>query len=307
MITVTLDTIKFHLKEIHDFSWLQAIGNIFAVFDQNDSGNINFGVARGSEKFFIKVAGIATAESIRTKEEAIAALKSAMSVYETITHPHLIELIDHGSLDDLYISVFKWTSGDCLFDHWNFEKYNKNPQLIPPAKRFQQLPLKKRIAAAEILFSFLNTVSESGYVAVDFYAGSIMYDFQTDRITICDIDLFRKKPSINDMGENYWGTKRLKAPEEYCYGAAIDEITNVYTLGALLFDSFFGHYTEEEIRTRYEQNAFSPCSFEQWELNRACYDVACKAVSPKRLKRYSSIDSFYKDWKQALCKTTLNL
>lgn len=84
----------------------------------------------------------------------------------------------------------------------------------------------------------MNTVSESGYVAVDFYAGSIMYDFQTDRITICDIDLFRKKPSINDMGEDYWGTKRLKAPEEYCYGAAIDEITNVYTLGALLFDSF---------------------------------------------------------------------
>ena len=47
MITVTLDTIKFHLKEIHDFSWLQAIGNVFAVFDQNDSGNISFGVARG--------------------------------------------------------------------------------------------------------------------------------------------------------------------------------------------------------------------------------------------------------------------
>ena len=65
-----------------------------------------------------------------------------------------------------------------------------------------------------------------------------MYDFQTDRITICDIDLFRKKPAINDMGEHYWGTKRLKAPEEYCYGAAIDEVTNVYTLGALLFDSF---------------------------------------------------------------------
>ena len=52
MITVTLDTIKFHLKEIHDFSWLQAIGKCFAVFDQNDSGNISFGVARGSEKKF---------------------------------------------------------------------------------------------------------------------------------------------------------------------------------------------------------------------------------------------------------------
>ena len=51
MITVTLDTIKFHLKEIHDFSWLQAIGNVFAVFDQNDSGNISFG-AREVQKNF---------------------------------------------------------------------------------------------------------------------------------------------------------------------------------------------------------------------------------------------------------------
>lgn len=306
MITVTLDTIKFYLKEIHDFSWLQAFGKVFAVFDQNDSGNISFGVARGREKFFMKVAGIGTAESIRTKEEAILALKSAMSVYETIRHPHLIELVWHGSLDDLYISLFKWADGDCLFDHWNFENYNKNPQLIPPAKRFRQLPLKKRITAAEVLFSFLSTVSENGYVAVDFYAGSIMYDFQTDRTTICDIDLFRKKPATNDMGEDYWGTKRLKAPEEYCYGAVIDEATNVYTLGALLFDSFFGNYTEEEIRARYEQNAFSSCSFEQWELGRSCYDVACKAVSLERSKRYSSISSFYRNWKRALCETEIN-
>lgn len=40
------------------------------------------------------------------------------------------------------------------------------------------------------------------------------------------------------MGKNYWGTKRVKAPEEYCYGAVIDEATNVYTLGAVLFNSF---------------------------------------------------------------------
>ena len=105
---------------------------------------ISVSVSREVQKIFIKVAGIATAESIRTKEEAIASLKSAMSVYETITHPHLIELIDHGSLDDLYISVFKWTSGDCLFDHWNFEKYDNNPQLIPPAKRFSAITFKEK-------------------------------------------------------------------------------------------------------------------------------------------------------------------
>jgi len=55
---------------------------------------------------------------------------------------------------------------------------------------------------------------------------------------ICDIDFFREKPVINDMGQDWWGTKRFKAPEEYILGAKIDEDTNVFTLGALIFDFF---------------------------------------------------------------------
>jgi len=55
----------------------------------------------------------------------------------------------------------------------------------------------------------------------------LMYDFLIDTTTICDIDFFRKKPTFNDIGENYWGTKRLKAPEEYVYGAVVYEATNV--------------------------------------------------------------------------------
>jgi len=94
-----------------------------------------------------------------------------------------------------------------------------------------------------VLFSFLQSVNEKGYVAVDFYDGSIMYDFEKGVTMICDIDFFRKEPVVNYLGEHWFGTKRLKAPEEYAEGSVIDERTNVFTLGALLFE-FFGHFTE---------------------------------------------------------------
>lgn len=300
MFTIQVDNVEFLLKKKCDFTWLQKLGKVFTVFDQNDSGNISFGVYNGKEKFFVKVAGLSTSNASQSQEDTICALKTAIPIYENIKHPNLIQLVKHYSVNDLYIAIFKWAEGDCLFDHWNFEKYAKNSTLIPPAKRFKQLSLSQKIISADVLFSFLETVSDSGYVAVDFYDGSIMYDFQNDTITICDIDLFRQKPAWNDMGEDYWGTKRLKAPEEYQYGAVIDEITNVYTLGALLFDSFFGNYSNSEIQKRYQKHIFEPCSIENWELNRTCYEIAKKAVSKERKNRYSSIQEFHKDWKEAL-------
>ena len=63
-----------------------------------------------------------------------------------------------------------------------------------------------------------------------------MYDFSTDKAIICDIDFFKKAPVINDKGTEQFGTKRLKAPEEYKKGSAIDEQTNIFTLRALIFE-----------------------------------------------------------------------
>lgn len=40
-----------------------------------------------------------------------------------------------------------------------------------------------------------------GYVAIDFYDGSIMYNRLNKTTNICDIDFFRKSPGSNDMGQ----------------------------------------------------------------------------------------------------------
>ena len=55
----------------------------------------------------------------------------------------------------------------------------------------------------------------------------------------------------------WFGTKRLKAPEEYEEGSVNDEQTSIFTLGVLLFE-FFGTFSEKEIRRRYRDDQFSP-------------------------------------------------
>jgi serine/threonine protein kinase len=299
MVDINIDTVEFKLKEYHDFSWLNSLGNVFCVFSQNDSGNISFGIDNGQERYFIKVAGLKTAESVCTPEEAVTTLKKAMPIYEDIKHPNLIELVKHYPLGETYVAVFKWVEGECLFDHWNFEKYSNNPNIMPPSLKFKELPIEKRLKSIDTLFLFLIATANKGYVAVDFYDGSIIYDFNTNTTTICDIDFFRKSPTINDIGENFFGTKRLKAPEEYIYDATIDEITNVYTIGALIFN-FFGSYTNTDINQMYKNKAFFPCLFEKWELGKECYEIALRAVALNRDKRYNSISEFFSAWNNAL-------
>ncbi len=299
MVTIAIDTVQFHLKEYHDFTWLKSLGRVFSVFEENDSGNISFGVSRGTNRYFVKAAGLKTSHAVLPPENAIQCLKRAVKVYEDIRHPNLIELTEHRAVDDIYIAIFKWVDGECLYDHWNFAKYTGNPQLKSPAVRFRTLPVEKRLKSAEVLFSFLAAAAACGYTAIDFYDGSIIYDFKTDTTTICDIDLFRKNPVFNDMGENFWGSRRLKSPEEYKLHAPVDERTNVFTLGALLFH-IFGSYSREELNEICRKSAFVPCARENWQLNEAAYRAAQKAVLSDRNERYSTIEEFHTAWNRAL-------
>lgn len=295
MVIQRIDSVSFPMKKERDFSFLSRYGSVFCVFSQNDSGNISFGIDSGAEKYFVKIAGADTSESCTTPQKAIETLKAAMPIYTDLAHPSLIELADHFAIDGLYVAVFKWAVGDCLFDYWNFEQYDRE-SISSPGERFWALSSGKKLRAFHTIFDFLTHTESRGYVAVDFYDGSILYDFERDITTICDIDFFLKRPAVNSMGENFWGTKRLKAPEEYTYGAAIDCATNVFTLGALLFH-FFGGYTDDEIDRMYRENAFFPCNRKTWQLSEALYGIALKAANPDRSRRYASMKAFREDWK----------
>lgn len=298
MFEQSIGSVTYRLKAPRVFDFLNRYGEVFAVFDQNDSGNISFGVRNKHEKLFIKIAGADTVNACCNPEVAVKTLQVAVSLYESLRHSRLIELIDHYSVEYLYVAVFKWCEGECLFDHWNFDRYAEKSELMSPRQRFFLLPAEQKLRVIDDVFSFLAFVEANGFVAVDFYDGSIIYDFEKGIATFCDIDLFAKAPVFNKRGPGFYGSKRFKASEEYSYGASIDSATNVFTIGALIFH-FFADYSSDDIGQMYRESAFHSSRYDQWQLSEKLFSVALRAVAADRERRYASVAEFSSIWRDA--------
>ena len=290
MIKLKIDDIEFKLREYQDFSWLNNYGKVFLVIDETGSGCISFGIEKDNKKYFFKIAGAKTVEAEISEEDSIKLLKEAVIKYKDIRHDNLIKYVDSFAYKEFFVVIYEFAEGECLFDHWNFDRYKKTKE-ITPLMKFKYLSIEKRLNVVEKLFSFFETFIDCGYVAVDFYDSSIMYNFESDKVTFCDIDLFRKLPTTNDLGKDYFGTKRLKAPEENELGATIDELTSEFTLGAIIFDMFSN---VDNIAERYEKGMFIPNDIETFELSNEVYDILIKATSYERANRYNSIKEFHK-------------
>lgn len=274
----------FELKKDFDFTWLNNYGKIFCVYDQQDSGNICFGAQNEDKKLFIKYAGAPTINYEGTPEDAILRMKNAIPVYEDIHHPNLIKLVDHYNQGDGYACIYEWVDGECLHAHWNFDKYPKYTHPESPNFKFNELTLEQKLNCIDTIFSLHKVVAELGYVAVDFYDGSIMYDFETNKTTICDIDFYTKGAFTNTQG-TMMVCPRFMSPEEREKGATIDEISNVFNLGAITFELLGNN------RTR---------SLDAWKGSENLFQVAKKATSKERSDRYKSIPDFYEAWNAAL-------
>lgn len=281
-VNLKVGSVSFNLKKFENFDWLNKIGQAFCVFDQQDSGNLCFGVKTESGKrLFVKHAGTRTTEYNGKIEDAVSRLKNAIPNYLILENDTLIKLTDHFSTDNGYSAVFEWFDGDCLHDHWNFDKCPKYTHPESVFYRFKRLPIEKRLMTLKLIYEFHEHVERKNYQAVDFYDGSILYNFEHNQVKICDIDLYAKKPYINKL---CWGSKRFKAPEDFIQGEILDERTNVYNMGATAF-SFIGGELDRTL--------------EKWEGSDKQYQVAKIAVSDNKTERYSSVEEFYREWKNA--------
>lgn len=276
-----LHSVTFELQEPHDLNWLTNLGEVFCVFDRQDSGNICFGLNNYGRKLFVKYAGARPLDFSGDPQDAITRLKNAIPIYAELAHPHLTKLVQHFQVEQGYAAVFEWFEGECLHSHWSFAGWAKYNHPDSPFFRFKQLPVIKRLKTLDVIITFFEHVESKGYVAVDFYDGSILYDFIHDETKICDIDFYRKKPTFNDLGEHFWGAARSKAPEEFVFGAPIDSKTNVFTIGAIAF-GLLGAETDH--------------AYSKWDAGQAYYDIALRAVNPVRELRYESVAEFKQIW-----------
>jgi len=267
-----IDDVPYKLKAPFDFSFLRKYGKVFKVFDDQDSGNICFGVSDGDDRYFVKFAGAPTAHACVNAEEAIANLKRTVPIYRDLAHPNLVQYINSEEINNGFAMIFAWTDAKCM-----------HPMYPRARQKFLQMPLETRHKVFEEILSFHAYVAKQGYVAIDFYDGSIMYDFSKQKTVICDIDFYAKAPYTNEMGR-LWGSSRFMSPEEFQLGACIDEITNVYTMGATAF-ALFGDERAKGI--------------ENWKLSEVLFAVAKRAVHAERDQRQQSITQFISEWTAA--------
>ncbi len=272
-ITQMLDGLPVHLQHPEDFSWLQKYGRVFHVWDEQMSGNLCFGVEGFYGKLFIKYAGARPLRFQGDAAEAALQLYRAMPLYER-KHPALVELLAHGPVGNGYAAVFAWQEGIPL----------KGPRGEDNRIFLRKMNLWQILSMLDGVYDLHQQLAQEGYIAVDFYDGNLVADAATGVMRVCDIDLYRKKPAVNDRGRMQ-GSSRFMSPEEFQLGAALTESTTVFNLGALAFE-MFGDNLDRSRRS--------------WTGPKELFPVAEQATQPDPMKRYATVRAFLAAWRRAV-------
>ena len=274
MVTQYINGVKVKLKNPFDFNFIKRYGRVFKVFERH-SGNVCFGVEKNGKRYFLKFAGAEPANSYEpfNMEDTVSILKFTVAKYKELKHPLLINQIDAEEIGGGFLTVFNWFDGEnCGY-----------PQREMNIK-FLSLPVSEKKRVFEGIMEFHAHVAQCGYVAIDFNDQSTLFNFENGDFAICDIDFYAKQCYMNGIGAAI-GDPVIMSPEEKRVAGLVDEISNVYTMGATAFVLFAGDEHSNPVMER-----------EAWTLNNDLYEVAMKAVCTQRSQRQQSIRQLIAEW-----------
>ena len=206
--------------------FLASIGNVFARFDRQDSGNISFGVETEEGRYFVKTAGPPGGGGLPlAHKDRVGLLHNAERLAREVPHPALTRF--ERSIPSAWgpMLVYGWVEGEHL--HARRER-REDPDTA--WQRFLALPTSERLAVVRTLIDLHVELASKNWVTGDFYDGCLIYNFPNKSIHVFDLDSYRQGSYRNNMGRMF-GSTRFMAPEEFELGRAIDERTTVFALG----------------------------------------------------------------------------
>lgn len=258
-----------HVAELESF--LERSGTVFRRFDEQDSGCVSYGLAAAGQRWFVKSA---------STSGGVSSLRRAVSVHQAVAHPAIVPLTHSFTTDEGLALVYPWFSGEVLY-HPTRSRHGGRAIAGSPTARFRGLPLSRIHAALESILSAHLAVEDAGLVAVDFYDGCLLYDFESHRMMLCDLDEYRPGPFPLEA-DRLPGSRRFMAPEEFVRSSVIDIRTTVFTLGRalrLLLDA-----GDEE---------------RQWRGTPGQLAVVRKATAAVPESRFRSVHSLVDAWHEA--------
>jgi serine/threonine-protein kinase len=198
-------------------TYLDQLGTIFTRFTTQDSGNVSYGVQIDGARYFVKTAGDpADTRPYLDFDGRVALLRTAAELARSVNHhtmPRLHAVVESPAGPVL---VYEWRDGDLLHD--------------PAAReRFRALPAEEILTALDALYELHAALDAAGWVEGDFYDGAMLYDFDAHRLTVMDLDTYRRGPHRNTMGRMF-GSERFMAPEQLTLGAPVDSRTTAYVM-----------------------------------------------------------------------------
>ena len=266
-----IDGFKLEMKKTFDFSFLKNYGKVFKLYQQQ-TGCFCFGISNGQKKYFIKFAGAQPINSPGPVSDDIARLKISTIKYKEMAHPLLINLVESKEIDSGYMNVYDWEDGESFGD--------QNPHLN---EKFNALPTNEKLHIFNEVLRFHEYASECGYIAIDFNDNSTLYNFETGKVTVCDIDFYAKYSYIIGLGASL-GDPHFMATEEFRIGGVSNDATNVFRMGAAAFVMLAGGNRSPEA----------------WSFGSDSYAVAKKAVSDEREDRQQSVKRLREEWNAAV-------
>lgn len=260
-------------------AFLAGLGSVFARFDSRtqDSGNISFGIEARGQRWFVKTPGDpADPTPFLSHPERIALLRNAERLARDFTHPALPALVTVGTSAWGPMLIYDWADGELL--HAPAERRSDPATAF---RRFRRLPPDEIAAAIDAVIGAHVGLCGRGWVACDFYDGSLMYDFAARRTALFDLDSYSQGPFTNEMGRLF-GSDRFMAPEEFEKGALIDERTTVFNLGRAAAEFLGGGALERD-------------RFRGTDAQHAAMTDACRR---ERRERFASVADLAAAWRR---------
>ncbi len=153
-------------------------------------------------------------------------------------------------------------------------------QLVRNAfRQVRSLPISEIVTLLNNLYDLHANLVNSGWIANDFYDGSMIYNFERRKLHAVDLDSYHRGPFTNSMGRMF-GSTRFMSPEEFKLGAMIDERTTVFTLGrtaAVLL-------SDDSLRRK------------PFRGNEAQYDIMLSACRHNPNDRFKTVAEFRDAW-----------
>jgi serine/threonine-protein kinase len=193
------------------------VSNAHVVFDQQDSGSVSWGVTAAGRRWFVKQAG---------SRRAHDSLANCLRLHEHVHHDAIVRPVRvfEGERRTL---LYPWVPGTVL------NAATRAGTDRSGLDRFRSLPLAPVLDAITAVLDTHQLVADAGFVAIDFYDGCLLYDFDALTVRLIDLDEYRPGPFILDE-ERLPGSRSYMAPEELRRGAVIDERTTVFNLGRMI-------------------------------------------------------------------------